>query len=251
MQPIHRVIPQTDASGRRLSFSERQAIRTEQDNERRKQNAELKKQVTEQARLNPPPNPPSFKERQAQRDAQDQGRADAKAKAEAEAKAKAGPVNEFRKRANAIAEQLSYRPDMRRMFDHFTRLADQWDRDQVAKAEAAERQAAIDADPAVATSRDYAASLLKTAPKEHQVEVAEIVGIAQAGDAQLAWSRIRDLEQRIWRQADEIAAAKRTNQKVTDQEFQEAANAALAAREAAEHSAKMADELNPNDGASE
>jgi hypothetical protein len=243
MQPIRRVIPQTDATGRRLSFAERQAARQEADDARRKQEREQKQVAKREAELTPPAPRLTFAQRQALRDARDQGRRDAEQKAAAEAKAKAGPVNEFRKRANAIAEQLSYRPDMRRMFDHFTRLADKWDADQVAKAEAAERQAAISADPAVATARDYTASLLKTAPKEFQTEVAEINGIAQAGDAQMAWQRIRDIERRIWQRQDEIAAEKRASKAATDQEFQEAANAALAAREAAEQSARMADEL--------
>lgn len=227
----------THADGRPKSYAERKAERTTADRQKQRESQQQREQQRIERQLNPQPAPPSYPERVAQRKAEEQGRKLAEEK-------NAPPVdpNPFRKIAKEY-EHRQYLPEYKRRYERMTAEADRWDAQREQERQAAERKAAIDADPQVRTARDYAAGLVKLTrdlPDEFGVMAAECVGIADVGDAKLAWQKMNELDQRIWRHHDKIAAEKLAGKNVTDADFREAANAAEAARERAEKSASEA-----------
>jgi hypothetical protein len=229
------------------TYEQRKRERREADHARQREaQAEATRKRYERSVAPPDPPAPSFEERAVLRKAELQGAHDAAYAAEqraAEAAASAGPVNHFRVRADELKDKL-YQPDIKRKFKRFDELADKWDREQIEKAQDAERQQAIDNDPAVQRARSYAEGLVKLAPTDElRNSASEILGIAQAGDASLAWERIRAHEELVFRHLDTIAAEKLASKNVTDQEFKDAAAQAEAARDLA---AKMAEET-PDD----
>ena len=235
-----RIQPPRNPDGSIQSYHQRKQERQLTERAAKRVESDARRQAARELELNPPPAPLPFAERQAQRKAERIGQQEAEAKAAAEAAANAPPQNPYRARAQEIeSRHWINAAKKRRRFEHFTKLAEAWDREQVAKEEAAERQAAIDSDPAVQRARDYAAGLVKLAPDEFKTEAAEIQGIAQAGDSQLAWERIRDVEQRIWQQQDKLAAEKLASKTATDAEFQAAAEKAEESRERFEHAQSM------------
>lgn len=228
----------THADGRAKDYATRKAERTAADRQRQRDDQAAKQQAKREAQYAPPaPPPPTFAERQAQRRATDAG----KKQAEERAAPPADP-NVYRKLAKEY-ENRQYTPEYKGRYERFTKLADEWDQKQLALAEAAAKQAAIDADPSVRLARDYSAGLMKitaTLPEEFGVAAAECVGIADAGDAELAWQHMRELDEKIWRHHDKIAAEKLVSKNATDAEFRDAANTAELARERAEQSAANA-----------
>jgi hypothetical protein len=230
-------IQQIVFDGSPMTFRQRQTERKEAY----QQEKELAKQEAANA---PPPAPPEripFVHRQQQRRNEERGQAIAEEKARQEATANAPVKNPYRERARELEDKL-YQPATRKRHELMLKKAQRWDEERQSQQEAAERQAAIDANPEVRTAREYSAGLLKLAPPEFAAEAAECNGIAQAGDASLAWTRMRDLEQRIWQHQDRIAAEKLATKSVTDAEFQRAAAAADAARERAALSASQVPE---------
>ncbi|MBX9788581.1 MAG: hypothetical protein K2Y37_06670 [Pirellulales bacterium] len=241
-----RVTPVRNSDGSIASYEQRKRMRQAADRERRAVERQVAQEAKREAELNPPPKPLPFHERQALRKAEDQGRKDAADKAAAEAAEAAtiaGPVNPYRLRYQEIESHFWHNASQKQSrLQHFNALADAWDQEQAAISAAAEHQVAIDNDPQVKTARDYVAGLVKLAPDEFKTEAAEIQGIALAGDSQLAWSRMRDLESRIWKHQDRIAAEKRASKAATDAEFIDAATQAEESRERFEHAQEMAGE---------
>jgi hypothetical protein len=233
-------------NGTPKSYTQRRNERRAEDRAKRMKQRQAKATAKADALLQPEaPRPPTYDQRQALRKAEDLGRADARHVAAVKAAAEAPPQNPYRLRQSQLK---LYRGDAeRRKWDHFETLAIRWDADRAAEIAAADRQAAIDNDPMIVNAREYAAGLVKLAPAEFQSEAAECAGIAAEGNAALAWSRMKSLEQRIWQHQDRLAAEKLANKAVSDSEFQASANAAEFARIAAEHSAMMDAELSPPD----
>jgi major membrane immunogen (membrane-anchored lipoprotein) len=235
-----RIVLETDpATGKPLSFKQLMSNRGKLERDRRIQQRKEKEQQAIDAVLSPPAPPPTFRELMAQHKAQDEGRQLAQYKAEQEAAANRGPVNHYRQQAEALQGQLYRGPIIKKQFDRLNELADKWDREQVAAAEAAAKQAAIDNDPMVKLARDYAAGQMKLAPDEFKAEAAECAGIAQAGDAALAWQRMKALDEKIWQAADKLAVEARMGKATSDATFAELATTAEQARERAEQSAAM------------
>lgn len=205
-------------------------------------NAENEKRTA--ARLMPPPEPApdlprqTFEERRAARKSQEEGKQIAAEEA-AKARINAGPVNPFRKRAEELRTQL-YRPGARMRFDHYTALADQYDAKEEQAKLVAEHDAAVAADPMVATARSYAQALTITAPTdEFKQEANVILGIAMEGNSQTAWQRMKALEERIWQHQDRIAAEKLASKVAADHDFQQVAALAEQSRERFDHAATM------------
>jgi hypothetical protein len=239
-----RITPPTDpATGQRLSYQQRRDQRRKADRERRIEVRHAQAAAKAEAILNPQPAPLSFDERKAIRKAEDIGKAEAAEQAAIKAKEIAPAKNPYRERLKTI--KLYRGPAEQRKFDHYAALADQWDNDRAAEQAAAERQALIDGDKSVILAREYAAGLVKLAPAEFQTEASEINGIAQAGDAAMAWSRMKLLEEKIWQHHDRLAVEKRASKVDTDAQFAEITKAAELARERFEQSAAMDAELNP------
>jgi hypothetical protein len=235
-----RIVLETDpATGKPLSFKQLMANRKTLERDRRIEERKAKEQAAIEAVLNPPAPAPTFKQLMAHHKAQDEGRRLAQEKADAEAAANAPPVNHFRQQAEALRGQLYKGPIIRRQFERLIELAEKWDGDQAAAAEAAAKQAAIDNDPMVKLARDYAAGQMKLAPDEFKAEAAECAGIAQAGDAALAWQRMKALDEKIFARADKLAAEAKQSANVTNSQFQELATVAEQARERAEQSGAM------------
>lgn len=234
-----RVEPPRDAEGKLLSYDQRKAIRTTADRERKHADQIQRQEDKAAAALIPPAPRPTFHERQATRRAEDFGRRQADDAAEAQAKANAGPINIHRVRADELKSKLYLGPRIERRYEQSLERAAEWDRQQAAAKAAAEKQAAIDSDPAVRLARDYAAGLVKLAPAEFAEEAAECVGIAQQGDSALAWQRMKVLDEKIFQRADRLAAEKLAGKTASDAEFNALAIEAEAARERAAESAKM------------
>jgi len=228
----------THADGRPKSYAERKAERTTAARQNEREQQVAREQAKRDAAHAPPEPPgPTFKERQAQRKAEDAGRRQAEERA-----APPADPNPFRKIAKEY-ENRQYTPEFKGRYERMTAEADRWDQEQAAKAEAAVKQAAIDADPSVKLARDYAAGLVKltaTLPEEFGLFAAECKGVADAGDSKLAWEKMRDLDQRIFNHHDKIAAEKMIGKNTSNADWTEAASAAEAARERAERSASEA-----------
>lgn len=222
-----------------MTYPQRKALRLKADRDRRVAERQAKAEQQADAVANPPAAPETFQQRQERRKSEDYGRQVAADKAAAAAKAAAGPSNPFRVRANECADRL-HAPGMRSRFDHFNRLADAEDARRAAAAEAAAKQAAIDSDPSVILVRQYADGQIKlTRDTDLAAEAAEAKGMADAGDAQGAWAKMKAIDEKLFAQADKRAAEARQSKAVTDSTFSELATAAEQARERAEQSTAM------------
>lgn len=226
--------PEQNPDGTRKSAEQRRLERQNAESQRRQAERQQPKQPAPSL---PPPMP--YEQRKAMRQAEHIGKQIAAEEQAKIAKAAAGPVNPYAARVRELQDETWRGPGTRRRLERMTALAEKWDSDRAAEQEAAERKAVIDNDPMVKNARDYAAGLVKLAPEQFQSEAAEIKGIADSGDAALAWSKMRDLEQRIWQHQDRIATEKRESKAVTDHDFQAAAVAAEDAKARFEHAAEM------------
>jgi len=213
-----------------MNFQQRRQMRLRQEREQRIEQRQQKEQAAIDAALNPQPEPLPFRERQAQRKAEAEGKAQTAYEAEQAAAANAGPVNPYRQRAEALSNQLYQGRMMQARFAHFSALADKWDREQAAAAEAAAKQAAIDSDPSVSNARESATYLQKMAEATGNQELVkraqECGGIAQAGDASLYWRQAAEVEAAILSFHDAKAAERRAAKVAADAEYEAAATAA-------------------------
>jgi hypothetical protein len=225
-----RIQPLRNVDGSPMNFQQRRQLRLKQEREQRIQERQAKEQAAIDAALNPQPEPLPFRERQAQRKAEAEGKAQAAFEAEQAAAANAGPVNPYRQRAAECQNQLYQGSAMRARFNHFTARADQWDREQAAAAEAAAKQAAIDANPAVGNARESATYLQKMAEATGDQELvrraAECGGIAQAGDVSLYWRQAAEIEAAILNHHDSKAAERRAAKVAADAAYEAATAAA-------------------------
>jgi hypothetical protein len=236
--------PRTADGTRQLSYKERAEARRQIDRDRRIEERKRQEQERIDALHRPlEPPAPTYEQRQQARRAIEEGKREAAARAQEQAAKDAPPANPFRARAQEIQDQLGYRPDLRGRYQAMVQQADRLDAERTTAEVERQQQERIDRDPTVKTSRDYATGLSKLAPPEFQTEAAEILGIAQSGDGQLAWQKIRDLEQRIWQQQDRLAAEARQSKTVTDAQYLEHAALAIEARQRFEQADKTAKEF--------
>jgi hypothetical protein len=228
-----RVTRPANPDGTPKPYPQRARERRAADSVRRRDEREKQAQAKREAQFAPPPpKPPTMEQRKAARAAEAEGKRLAELRAAERAAERATePTNPYRERAHEYGEQAGYRPDAKRRFEHFSRLADQYDREQAeAKAEA-ERKAAIDADPAVKIARENAGFLAKAAGTEFADEATICAAIAAEGDTRLYWERARELEQKIWAAEDKRKAELAANRAASDAAFLEQAAKADAAKQ--------------------
>jgi hypothetical protein len=215
-----------------MSFQQRRQSRLKQEREQRIEQRQQKEQAAIDAALNPPAAPLPFRERQAQRKAESEGKA--QAAYEAEQAAKTGPRNHFREQAQRIEGQR-YLPSVARRYDRFMALADELDQQRATEAEQAAKQAELENSPAVVNSRTSAGLLVKMAEQAGDAELVkqaqECAGIAAACNPALYWERMKAVESQILNVLDTRAAERRAAKSQADAAFEEAANIAQSAKE--------------------